>query len=66
MTLHNFNYDEAKSPYPTCSFSKPFLIASVFYGRDRQYFVCTHSASARDRHRDQAYYLPGAGDTVMT
>ena len=32
----------------------------VFYGRDEPYFVCTHSASASDRHRNQAY-LPGTG-----
>ena len=37
----------------------------VFCGRDEPYFACTHSASADDRHCNQAY-LPGTGDTVMT
>ena len=37
----------------------------VFYGRDEPYFVCTHSTSSGDRHRDHAY-VPGKGDTVMT
>ena len=28
------------------------------------YFISTHSASADDRHRNQAY-LPGTGDTAL-
>ena len=45
--------------------SKCYSVTGVFYGRDEPYFVCTHSASASDRHRYQTY-LPGTGDTVMT
>ena len=37
----------------------------VFYGRDEPYFLCAHSASASDRHRNQAY-SPGTEDTVIT
>ena len=37
----------------------------VSYDHDEQYFVCTHSANAGDRHRNQAY-LPGTGGIVMT
>ena len=36
----------------------------VFYGRDVPYFVCTYSASAGDRHRNQAYLVPGHPDDV--
>ena len=40
-------------------------IRGVFHGGDETYFVYTHSASAGDRHRNQAY-LPGTGGIVMT
>ena len=39
-------------------------IQQGFCRRDESYFVCTHSASAGDLHRNQVY-LPGTGDTVI-